>query len=192
MYLPDFKIRELALSGMIDPFVDHQVQKGVIGYGLSSFGYDIRLSAEDFRIFRHVPGEIVDPKNFNPAHLEQALLQEDETGQFFVLPGNSYALGVAYERINVPDDVFITCLGKSTYARVGVIANVTPAEPGWEGHLTLEFSNSANSDVKMYALEGCIQLIFGKSGYGACEVPYNARDGKYNNQTSSVVLPKVK
>ena len=132
MIFNDAQISKIAGRGGISPFVPHQVRREddrpVISYGLSSFGYDIRLSPKEFKIFRHVPGTVVDPKNFNPANLENAELHRDTNGEFFVLPAHSYGLGVAIERLEVPDDVTIICLGKSTYARAGIIANLTPAE----------------------------------------------------------------
>lgn len=132
MIWSDRRIRELAKAGGIEPFEPEMVRKiegrPVISYGLGSYGYDIRLSPKEFKIFRHVPGTVVDPKNFNPDNLESVPLQSDENGDFFVLPANSYGLGVAIERLGVPSDTTVLCLGKSTYARTGLIANVTPAE----------------------------------------------------------------
>ena len=155
-------IREQAAGGMISPFTPCMVReveadsgvdeygvwgggepRAVLSYGLSSFGYDIRLSPKDFRVFRHVPGTIVNPKQFNPRNLEQVPLLSDEYGDYFIIPAHSYALGVAMEYLEVPDNITVICLGKSTYARCGIIANLTPAEAGWKGHLTLEFSNLA-------------------------------------------------
>ena len=177
--------------GMIDPFHQGLVSSTdagpVISFGLSSFGYDIRLSPEDFRIFRHLPGQVVDPKNFNPNHVEKAELMEDQNGEYFILPGNSYGLGVAIEKLNVPENTSVLAIGKSTYARSGLIAALTPAEPGWRGHLTLEFSNSSPADCRIYANEGVVQLLFlrGESA-GAC---YNARNGRYQDQKLEVTLP---
>lgn len=197
--LADYQIEDLCLwnlqpeLNMINPFVNTLVTersgKKIISYGLSSYGYDIRLSDKEFYVFHHLPGRIVDPKNFNVHHLERVYAQEDETGKYFVLPGNSYGLGVAIECLNMPRDITAVCVGKSTYARVGVIANITPAEAGWIGHLTLEFSNSAKSDVKLYTNEGIAQLLF-FSGQ-SCRKSYADRKGKYQGQTEKVQVSKV-
>lgn len=162
----------------------------IISYGLSSYGYDIRLSDKDFRIFKHIPGEVVDPKNFNPNFLEKVDLITDETGSYFILPGHSYGLGVALEKLQIPDDVTVICIGKSTYARCGIIANLTPGEASWKGHLTLEISNSSSSDCKIYANEGIVQLLFLQSDE-KCETTYEDRDGKYQNQSENVTLSRV-
>jgi len=187
-------IKEKASQGMISPFEPQQVRKiddniPVISYGLSSFGYDIRLSPNEFRIFRHIPGTIVDPKNFNPDNLEPTQLCSDETGSYFILPAHSYGLGVALERLEIPDNVTVICIGKSTYARCGIIANVTPAEASWRGFLTLEFSNSSSADCKIYANEGIVQLIFLEGS--RCNVSYEQRNGKYQNQPNSVTLARI-
>lgn len=180
-------------NGLIEPFEPNQVraidQQKVISYGCSSSGYDIRLSPKDFRIFRHIPGSIVDPKAFDERHLEQAVLHSDESGQYFVIPGNTYGLGVALERIKIPRNITVLCIGKSTYCRVGLIANLSPAEPGWEGHLTLEFSNSSNADIKLYANEGVVQLMFME--VDPVMVSYQDRMGKYQQQTEEVTLARV-
>jgi dCTP deaminase len=194
MILNDKRIRELAQTHrMIEPFhqglVSSNDQGPILTYGLSAFGYDIRLSPEDFRIFRHLPGKVVDPKNFNPGHVEKAELLEDQNGKYFILPGNSYGLGVAIEKLNIPNDISVLAIGKSTYARCGLIANLTPAEPGWRGHLTLEFSNASPADCRIYANEGVVQLLF-MTGESA-ETCYNARDGKYQDQKLEVTLPRV-
>lgn len=131
----DIWITEKANQGMIQPFQPALVRRvnetPVISYGLSSYGYDLRLSASDFRIFRHIPGTVVDPKCFSPENLEAAKLHKDGSGEFFILPAHTYGLGVALERIDLPDNVTVICIGKSTYARIGLIANLTPAEAGW-------------------------------------------------------------
>lgn len=182
-------------SNMIEPyerslirFIDDDNFK-VISYGLSSFGYDIRLSAKEFFTFRHIPGTIVDPKNFNPANLTPGELFHDENGSFFIIPANSYGLGVAVEQLHLPRNITAVCVGKSTYARVGIIANITPAEAGWVGHLTLEFSNSSSADCRIYVNEGVVQLLFleGKE----CETSYSDRKGKYQNQQENVVLSRI-
>lgn len=186
-------IKEQAVKGMIDPFQPSLLRKesdrSVLSYGLSSYGYDIRLSGEDFRIFRHVPGTVVDPKNFQPANLEHCELHEDAHGHFFILPAHSYGLGVALERLEVPANITVLCIGKSTYARVGCIANLTPAEAGWKGHLTLEFSNSSHADCRIYANEGVVQLLFFEGE--PCETSYATRQGKYQDQAHEVTLPRI-
>jgi dCTP deaminase len=189
----DTWITQMAAEGMIAPFQPELVRRvndlPVISYGLSSYGYDLRLSPNEFRIFRHVPGTVVDPKNFNPANLEPAQLHQDDSGYFFILPAHSYGLGVALERLEVPENVTVICIGKSTYARIGLIANLTPAEAGWRGHLTLEFSNSSSADCRIYANEGIVQLLF-LEGL-PCEVSYETRRGKYQDQSENVTLARV-
>jgi dCTP deaminase len=138
-------IKEQAAQGMIAPFqsslvrhTDPEARMGpVLSFGCSSYGYDLRLSASEFLIFRHVPGTVMNPKRFNPANLEPAPLHQDQDGEYFILPAHSYGLGVALERLRVPPTITVICLGKSTYARLGIIVNTTPAEASWEGHLTL-------------------------------------------------------
>ena len=189
----DIWITAMAEKGMITPFKSQLIRKvenlPVISYGLSSFGYDIRLSPNDFRIFRHIPGTVVDPKNFNPDNLESTKLYTDDNGRYFILPAHSYGLGVALEKLDVPDNVIIICLGKSTYARCGIIANVTPAEAAWRGHLTLEFSNSSSADCRIYANEGIVQLLFLEGD--PCDISYESRQGKYQDQSELVTLPIV-
>jgi dCTP deaminase len=190
----DTWITEMAAKGMIAPFQPQLVRRTegnnpVISYGLSSYGYDLRLSHKDFRIFKHIPGTVVDPKNFNPANLEAATLHQDDFGEYFILPAHSYGLGVALERLEVPDNVTVICIGKSTYARIGIIANLTPAEAGWRGNLTLEFSNSSSADCRIYANEGIVQLLF-LEGI-ACAVSYDDRRGKYQDQVEQVTLARV-
>lgn len=189
----DIWIRAMAAQGMIQPFeptlVRRVAEQPVISFGLSSYGYDIRLSPKEFRIFRHVPGTVVDPKNFNPANLESVPLHEDANGTFFILPAHSYGLGVALERLQVPENVTVLCIGKSSYARAGIIANLTPAEAGWRGHLTLEFSNSSSADCRIYANEGVVQLLFFEGE--PCDVSYEARRGKYQDQPEAVTLARV-
>jgi len=186
-----------AIEGMIVPYarkLTRSIQKEdktlpVISYGVSSYGYDIRLSPKQFLVFRHIPGTVVNPKNFNPNNLESMPLQEDEFGHFFVIPAHSYGLGVALEKITMPDNVTAICVGKSTYARVGLIANITPVEAGWSGYLTLEFSNSSSADCRIYANEGVAQLLFFEGE--PCNTTYADRQGKYNNQQERVTLAKV-
>nr|WP_263013024.1 dCTP deaminase [Ancylothrix sp. D3o] len=178
---------------MIKPFEPRLVRKvdglPVISYGLSSFGYDIRLSPAEFRIFRHIPGTVVDPKNFNPDNLEPTKLYSDSNGSYFVLPAHSYGLGVALERLEIPENITVICIGKSTYARCGLIANLTPGEAAWRGHLTLEFSNSSSADCRIYANEGVVQLLFFEGE--PCQTSYETRSGKYQDQSEVVTLPRV-
>lgn len=194
MLLSDRQIHELAMcNDMITPFFPELIRRvsgsRVISFGLSSYGYDIRLSEAEFRVFRHIPGEIVDPKNFNPKYLEWVDAKHDDNGTYFIIPGNSYALGVAVEKLHIPDDVTVICLGKSTYARCGIIANVTPAESAWRGHLTLEFSNSSNADCKIYANEGVLQLLFLRGE--KCNTTYSDRHGKYQDQPERIILSRL-
>ncbi|TVQ10888.1 MAG: dCTP deaminase [Leptolyngbya sp. DLM2.Bin27] len=195
----DAWIAQMAAKGLIQPFQPSLVRQleqtathpghPVISYGLSSYGYDIRLSPAEFRIFRHIPGTVVDPKNFSPANLEPTALKTDASGSYFILPAHSYGLGVALEKISVPDNISVICIGKSTYARCGIIANLTPAEAGWRGHLTLEFSNSSSADCRIYANEGVVQLIFFEGE--PCQVSYATRRGKYQDQAEQVTLARV-
>ena len=198
-------IREQAAAGMIEPFAPELVRKveviqpghapfghakrNVLSYGCSSYGYDIRLSPKDFRIFKHLPGTIINPKRFNPQNLEQVALQCDEDGDYFVLPGHSYGLGVALEFVDIPSNITVICLGKSTYARTGVIVNTTPIESKWRGHVTLEFSNSSCADCRLYANEGICQLLFFEGEQ--CDTTYHDRNGKYQNQAHEVTLARV-
>lgn len=161
----------------------------VLSYGCSSYGYDLRLSSKEFLIFRHVPGTVMDPKRFNPSNLESIPLHSDKSGDFFILPGHTYGLGVALERLQVPHNVTVICIGKSTYARMGIIVNTTPAEAGWGGHLTLEFSNASGADCRIYANEGICQLLFFEGD--TCETTYAQRNGKYQHQPEAVVTARV-
>lgn len=161
----------------------------VLSYGTGSYGYDLRLSPNDFRIFRHVPGTVMDPKAFNPDNLEPAPLHEDASGYFFILPAHSYGLGVALEHLEIPSNITCIFLGKSTYARLGVIANTTPGEAGWRGHLTLEFSNSSSADCRIYAIEGVVQALFLEGD--PCDVSYEDRLGKYQDQPEVVVTART-
>jgi dCTP deaminase len=198
--IPDWRIRQLAAEGMISPFEPGKVREigvdnshGVIeyapaiSYGCSSYGYDLTLSPDDFLIFQHVPGLIVDPKNFDERCLVQAKLSHDEQGSHFILPGHTYGLGVARERLNLPANVTAKFIGKSTYARCGVIVNLTPGEAGWEGYLTLEMSNSSGADCRIYANEGICQALFYEGV--ACDNPYG--DGKYQGQDSGVTVARI-
>lgn len=180
-------------DGMIFPFVDQSVRtldgRSVLSYGLSSYGYDIRLSPKEFFTFRHLPGRVVNPKKFNPDNLEAVQLESDQDGDFFTIPAHSYGLGVSLEKLTMPADVTAVCVGKSTYARVGLIANITPVEAGWNGYLTLEFSNASSADCRIYAYEGVAQLLFFQGE--RCKTTYAERSGKYQNQQDSVTLAKL-
>ena len=186
-------IRQMASQGMITPFEPDLIRLvgdlPVLSYGCSSFGYDLRLSEKDFRIFRHIPGTVIDPKNFNPDNLVQANLNRDSNGAYFILPGHSYGLGVAMERLDIPENITALFIGKSSYARTGAIANLTPGEAMWRGHLTLEFSNASPADIRIYANEGVVQALFFEGE--PCEVTYEHRQGKYQDQGHEVVLAKV-
>ena len=181
--LSDKWIKKMALEEkMIDPFIDKQKGGKNISYGLSSFGYDARVSNE-FKIFTDVDSAVVDPKNFNVNSFVSRKVNE------CIIPPNSFALASTIEYFKIPKDVLVICLGKSTYARYGIIVNVTPLEPGWEGHVTLEFSNTTPLPAKVYANEGAAQFIFLK-GNEKPEITYEQRNGKYMKQTG-VTLPKV-
>jgi len=181
MIRPDRWIRERARQGMIEPFEERLVREGVISYGLSSFGYDLR-AAREWRIFTNLFNTVVDPKNFDPRSFVE--YEGDEV----IIPPNSFALARSLEYIRMPDDVLAIAVGKSTYARCGIVANVTPIEPGWEGHVTLEFSNTTPLPAKLYAGEGVVQLIFFQGERP--EITYRERQGKYQGQRG-VTLPKL-
>jgi dCTP deaminase len=190
----DTWIRDQAARGMIKPFTHELIrsveERQVLSYGCSSYGYDLRLSHKEFYVFRHIPGTVVDPKAFSPANLSPSPLYTDPIkGSYFVLPAHSYGLGVALEHLIVPPNITVLFIGKSTYARAGVIANLTPAEAGWRGHLTLEFSNSSSADVRLYAGEGIVQAIFFEGE--PCAVTYEQRNGKYQDQPHAVVHARV-
>ncbi|MFU2158047.1 dCTP deaminase [Caldisericum sp. AR60] len=179
-------IKEKAIKEkMIEPFVDHLESHGVISYGLSSYGYDMRI-ANEFKVFTGAIGKetaIVDPKKF-----DKDLLQ-DYVGDFVIIPPNSYVLGKSVEYFRIPKNVHCIVLGKSTYARSGIIVNITPLESGWNGFVTIEISNATPLPVKVYANEGIAQVLFFE-GDEACEVSYEDRHGKYQNQ-EGIILPKV-
>ena len=182
--LPDHWIREASQNeGMIEPFVEKQRGEGVISYGLSSYGYDARLS-DEFMIFTNVDNAIVDPKNFSANSFVE------RKTDVCVIPPNSFALARTVEYFRIPKDVLVVCLGKSTYARCGLIVNVTPLEPGWEGQVTLEISNTTPLPAKVYANEGIAQFLFYR-GESPCEVSYADRSGKYMGQ-KGVTLPRIK
>ena len=180
-------IKKMALEhNMINPFSDRQVKvannERLISCGLSSYGYDVR-SADEFKIFTNIKAAIVDPKNFNPDSFV------DIKSEICIIPPNSFVLARTVEYFKIPRNVLVICLGKSTYARCGIIVNVTPLEPEWEGHITLEFSNTTSLPAKIYANEGVAQLIFLEASE-ECEVSYKDRNGKYQGQRG-VTLPKT-
>jgi dCTP deaminase len=181
--MPDTWIREMATTrGMITPFTDRLHRQGVISYGVSSYGYDARVS-DEFKIFTNVDSAIVDPKDFSDRSLV------DRKTDVCVIPPNSFALARTVEYFRIPRDVLVICLGKSTYARCGIIVNVTPLEPEWEGHVTLEFSNTTPLPARIYANEGAAQFIFLKAD-SLCETSYADRQGKYQGQ-KGVTLPRL-
>jgi dCTP deaminase len=181
--LPDFRIREYALKEkMIEPFQDGQFRNGVISYGLSSYGYDIRV-ADEFKIFTNVNSAIVDPKQFDPRSMV------DFKGDICVIPPNSFALAKTVEYFRIPRSILTICVGKSTYARCGIIVNVTPFEPEWEGYVTLEISNTTPLPARIYANEGIAQVLFFESDE-VCETSYADRKGKYQKQ-GDIMLPRL-
>jgi dCTP deaminase len=181
--MPDHWIRKLATeSAMISPFVEEQKRDGVISYGLSSYGYDARC-ADHFKIFTNVDSAVVDPKAFNPSSFV------DRTGPVCIIPPNSFALTHTIEYFRIPRDILVICLGKSTYARCGIIVNVTPLEPEWEGQVTIEISNTTPLPAKIYAGEGICQFLF-LHGESPCETSYADKAGKYMGQRG-VSLPRM-
>lgn len=180
---PDKWIKKQAFENkMIEPFADQQVRDGVISFGVSSYGYDFRI-ADEFRIFTNVNNTIVDPKNFDSSSLV------DFKGDICVIPANSFVLAKSVEYFRIPEKVMTVCVGKSTYARCGIIINVTPLEPGWEGYVTLEVSNTAPLPARIYANEGIAQVLFFESDED-CETSYADKKGKYQAQ-SGVTLAKI-
>ncbi len=180
---PDHWIRRMALEqGMIEPFVDGQRREGVISYGLSSYGYDMRM-ADEYKIFTNVRSAIVDPKDFSDDSFV------DHQGDICVIPPNSFVLARSMEYFRIPRSVLTLCVGKSTYARCGLIVNVTPFEPEWEGYVTLEISNTTPLPARVYSNEGIAQVIFFEADEG-CEVSYADKRGKYQNQ-GRLTLPKL-
>lgn len=178
---PDWWIREQAQKGMIEPFEDRLVREGVISYGLSSFGYDLR-AAPEWRIFVNAFNTVVDPKDFDTRSLVET------EGESCIIPPNSFVLTRSMEYLRIPETVMVVALGKSSYARCGIVANVTPLEPGWEGHVTLELSNTTPLPAKVYAGEGIVQLLFFEGERP--EQTYRDRQGKYQGQRG-VTLPKL-
>jgi len=176
-------IREKSLNeAMITPFCEGLVGEGVVSYGLSSYGYDIRVS-DEFKIFTNINAEVVDPKDFNQNNVV------DFKGDVCIVPPNSFALARTIEYFKMPKDTLAICLGKSTYARCGIIVNVTPFEPGFEGHITIEISNTTPLPAKIYANEGIAQVLF-LQGDEQCETTYADRSGKYQSQTG-ITLPRI-
>ncbi|HGE69918.1 TPA: dCTP deaminase [Candidatus Poribacteria bacterium] len=183
MLKSDKWIREMAKKNkMITPFVEGLITKGKVSYGLSSYGYDIRV-ADEYKIFTDVYNTVVDPKDFSP----KAFV--DVKAPYCIVPPNSFALARSVEYFRIPRDVIGLCIGKSTYARCGIVVNITPLEPEWEGHLTIEISNTTPIPAKIYSNEGIAQLIFFGSQQ-ICETSYKDRKGKYQSQRG-VTLPKV-
>ena len=181
--LPDFRIREYAQrEKMIEPFEEKQKRNGVISYGLSSYGYDIRV-ADEFKIFTNVNSAVVDPKNFDKRSMV------DFKGDICVIPPNSFVLAKTVEYFRIPRKILTICVGKSTYARCGIIVNVTPFEPEWEGFVTLEISNTTPLPARIYANEGIAQVLFFESD-APCEVSYADKSGKYQKQ-KGIALPKL-
>ncbi|MFZ2096282.1 MAG: dCTP deaminase [Anaerolineales bacterium] len=179
----DHWIRKMATEmGMIEPFADNQVREGVISYGVSSYGYDMRV-ADEFKVFTSVNSAIVDPKHFDTRSMI------DYKGDICVIPPNSFALGRSVEYFRIPRQVLTICLGKSTYARCGIVVNVTPFEPEWEGYVTLEISNTGPLPARIYANEGIAQVLFFVADE-ECETSYADKKGKYQSQ-KTIVLPKL-
>jgi len=183
MILSDKSIKEyVKKEGMIKPFNDSQVRDDVISYGLSSYGYDFRID-DEFKIFTNIQNAVVDPKDFDEKSFKNF------KGDVCVIPPNSFALGKSVERFKIPRGVLGLCVGKSTYARCGIIVNVTPLEPEWEGYITVEISNTTPLPAKIYANEGICQVIF-MSGKEVCDTSYADKKGKYQNQ-EDLTLPKI-
>ncbi len=187
--LSDAEINEINKNNnFISPFINSQIKeedgKKVISYGLSSFGYDIRCS-NYFMLFSKKPGEVIDPKNFSENLVDEYVVM---SGDPFILPPHTFALTHSQETLTMPSDVLAICLGKSTYARTGLIVNVTPIEPGWTGQITIEISNTTDLPIYVYPNEGIAQLIFFKGALPT--VTYSDRKGKYQNQVN-ITLPKI-
>jgi dCTP deaminase len=175
-------IKEMAKNGMIEPFNPKQARKGVISYGVSSYGYDMRIN-DEFKIFTNINNTVVDPKQFDPKSFV------DFKGDVCIIPPNSFVLATSLEYFRIPRDVLVICLGKSTYARCGLVVNVTPLEPEWEGHVTIEISNTTPLPAKIYANEGIAQLIFLQAAE-ICETSYKDKSGKYQAQ-KGITLPRM-
>ncbi|MCD5411729.1 dCTP deaminase [Thermodesulfovibrionales bacterium] len=175
-------IKEMAKKGMIEPFNENQKREGVISYGVSSYGYDMRIG-EEFKIFTNINSTVVDPKKFDQKSFV------NYGGNVCIIPPNSFALASSEEYFRIPRDVMVICLGKSTYARCGIVVNVTPLEPEWEGHVTIEISNTTPLPAKIYAHEGIAQLIFLEAAE-ICEISYKDKAGKYQSQRG-ITLPRL-
>jgi dCTP deaminase len=175
-------IKEMAGKGMITPFAESGVRKGVISYGVSSYGYDMRIS-DKFKIFTRTSDAVIDPKRLEPSNFV------DFQGDACIIPPNSFVLATSVEYFKLPRDIIVICLGKSTYARCGIVVNVTPLEPEWEGHVTIEISNTSPSPAKIYANEGIAQLIF-LGAEEVCTRSYADKTGKYQEQ-KGITLPKI-
>jgi dCTP deaminase len=183
MIKSDRWIRRMCLEHrMIEPFEEKQSRQGVVSFGISSYGYDLRI-ADEFKIFTNINSTIVDPKHFDPMSFV------DFKGPVCIVPPNSFALGRSVEYFRIPRTVMTICVGKSTYARCGIITNVTPLEPEWEGYVTLEISNTTPLPARIYANEGIAQVLF-FGGDEPCEISYRDKAGKYQNQVG-VTLPTV-
>ena len=186
--LSDWDIIEMAGEGMIEPFSPEQVSRvdgeKIISFGTSSYGYDARVATE-FKVFTNVHTAIIDPKNFD----ESSFVNVNAKDGYIIMPPHSFVLGRTVERFNIPRDILVTCIGKSSYARCGLIVNVTPLEPEWRGYVTLEFSNTAPLPAKLYANEGACQFLFIRAPR-VCKTSYADRKGKYQDQ-KGVVLPKL-
>ncbi len=175
-------IREMSKKGMISPFEENQVREGVISYGVSSYGYDLRVG-DEYKIFTNINNVVVDPKNFNSKTFV------DYKGEYCIIPPNSFALAKSIEYFKIPRDILTICLGKSTYARVGILVNVTPFEPEWEGIVTIEISNTTPLPAKIYSNEGIAQVLFFQADE-ECETSYADKKGKYQGQVG-ITLPKL-
>ncbi|QEK39217.1 dCTP deaminase [Candidatus Nesciobacter abundans] len=182
MILNDSQIKELSKNGMISNFSEKNVCKGVISFGLSSFGYDARLS-NDYKICTNTYSTIIDPKNFD----EKTFIHH--SGETCLIPPGGFVLCMTMEKFKIPNDVLVICVGKSTYARCGLIVNVTPLEPGWEGYVTLELSNTSTVPIKVYSGEGICQFLFFKGD--KCSNSYKDKSGKYMHQ-EEITFPKIK
>lgn len=199
--LPDWKIRQLSdpdinPKPMITPFIGTSIKKievdplvgkmvGILSYGLSSAGYDIRLSPNDLKVFTNINAKLVDPRKVDPdSYIQPKILQDEEGLDYVILPPNTVMLGHTEEWFNIPRNILATCMAKSTYARVGVQILVTPLEPEWSGRLVVEISSNIPSPVKIYPGQGIGQLLFYETD-GVCEVSYADRGGKYQNQTGT-------
>ncbi|NOY39700.1 MAG: dCTP deaminase [Nitrospirae bacterium] len=175
-------IKDMAGQGMIEPLSKSQTGDGVVSFGISSYGYDMRIS-DEFKIFTNINTTVIDPKSFDPESFI------DYKGAECIIPPNSFVLGRSVEYFRIPRDILVICLGKSTYARCGIVVNVTPLEPEWEGHVTIEISNTTPLPARIYANEGIAQLIF-LGAAEPCEISYKDKTGKYQAQ-KGITLPKI-